>query len=149
MSEFRLLDLTLFTDRDLGTRIFPEILRSQGLTVEIHDDFFGDTTPDEEWLAFVGEKGWIALTRNKKIRYNPIERDAVFYAGVPLFVMRGRWRHDDLARGFTENISNIERFLSRHSPPFIAHVYLPSKSKPNGRVALKLSHQEWLRTMKS
>ena len=28
-------------------------------------------TPDSVWLPIVGDAGWIAISRNKRIRYNP------------------------------------------------------------------------------
>lgn len=71
-----------FTDRDLGNR-FPEILRSAGLTVERHGDRFAPDTPDEEWLAAVGARGWIVLTHDRRIRYKPNERDAVMDTALP------------------------------------------------------------------
>ncbi len=143
MSEYRLPDQVLFTDRDLGTRKFPGPLKKHGLNVEIHDDHFDDDTRDEVWLSFVGEQRWIALTRNKKIRYNPIELETVMRAGVPLFVMRGKWTHAELAKGFIINLPSIERFLSKNAPPFIANVYMPTKSQPRGRVKLWLSYEKW------
>jgi hypothetical protein len=143
MNELRLHDLIFFTDRDLAKREFPGILLDAGLQIKIHDDHFNDTTPDEEWLTWVGEKGWFAITRNKGIRYKPIECDAVMYAGVGLFVMRGKWSHKELARGFLANMNNIERFLQKYEPPFIANVYNPTQSKPYGRVSMWLSYDEW------
>ncbi|MGH9203417.1 MAG: hypothetical protein ACRD2A_19515 [Vicinamibacterales bacterium] len=61
-----------FTDRDLGKR-FPEILAAAGLKVERHADYFSPATPDEEWLQRVGERGWIAVTHDRRIRYKPNE----------------------------------------------------------------------------
>jgi len=50
-----------FTDRDLG-KIFPQILRDAGLTVEKHDDRFDQNTPDEVWLSEVDRRGWVAIS---------------------------------------------------------------------------------------
>lgn len=61
---------TFFTDRDLG-RQFPTLLRDAGISVEQHDDHFPPLTPDVEWLRVIGERGWIALSYNRDIRYNP------------------------------------------------------------------------------
>jgi len=139
-------DPVFFVDRDLGRKIFPTILRDAGLHVEIHDDHFeDDTTSDPVWLGYVGKKGWIAVTRNKDIRYTEVERDAVMIAGVPLFVLRGKWDHKTFGLGFITNLPGILRFLERHDPPFIANVYLPTKSQPKGRVKTWLSYKEWLR----
>ncbi|MFV2000234.1 MAG: hypothetical protein ACC654_07715 [Acidimicrobiia bacterium] len=32
---------------------------------------------DEVWLAHVGQLGWVAVFRDKRIRYRPAERDAL------------------------------------------------------------------------
>ena len=68
--------MIFFTDRDLG-EIFPRVLRDAGLTVERHDDHFDQNTTDDVWLREVGGRGWIAISRNFRIRYQPNERDAV------------------------------------------------------------------------
>jgi hypothetical protein len=64
------LTVVFFTDRDLGLR-FPQILKEAGLTVELHRDHFADDCPDEEWLHAIGERGWISLTHDRRIRYKP------------------------------------------------------------------------------
>jgi hypothetical protein len=83
------LSRVYFTDRDLGKR-FPEILRSSGLNVERHEDHFAPDTPDAEWLEVVGDRGWIAITHDRRIRYKPNERDAVMLHRVALLVVVGR-----------------------------------------------------------
>lgn len=59
-----------FTDRDLGKK-FGQILRDAGLTVERHGDHFAHDCPDEEWLQGVGERQWVAITHDRRIRYKP------------------------------------------------------------------------------
>jgi PIN like domain len=82
------LSVVYFTDRDLGKR-FPEILKSNGLKVERHSDHLAPDTPDAEWLEVVGERGWVALTHDRRIRYKTNERDAVVRHGVALLVVVG------------------------------------------------------------
>lgn len=123
-----------FTDRDLGNR-FPTILRSAGLTVEQHKDHFAPDTPDEAWLAAVGERGWIVLTHDRRIRYKPNERDAVMRHRVALLMIVGAAPYPDLARAFVATLPRIERFLVRHEPPFIAKVYRPSAAGTTRRGA--------------
>jgi hypothetical protein len=114
-----------FTDRDLGKR-FGAILRAGGLTVERHVDHFAPDTPDDVWLAEVGQRGWIALTHDKRIRYKPNERDAVIRHRVGLLVIVGAVPFSELAHAFLATLPSIERFLDNHAPPFIAKVYRPS-----------------------
>lgn len=135
------MSLVYFTDRDLGKR-FPDILREAGLTVERHEDHFVHDTPDEEWLAEVSARGWVALSHNLRIRYTPNERDAVIRHGVSLLIVIGRAPLAELSESFVATLPRIERFLSRHEPPFIAKVYRPSpaekarKANAPGRIEL-------------
>jgi hypothetical protein len=122
------LSFVYFTDRDLGKR-FPEILKSGGLTVERHGDHFAPDTADEAWLEAVGERGWIALTHDRRIRYKPNERDAVIRHGVALLVIVGAAPFPDLAHAFVASLPVVEHFLRRHQPPFIAKVYRPSPAE--------------------
>ena len=117
-----------FTDRDLGNR-FPEILSSAGLAVERHRDHFAHDTRDEEWLAVIGERGWIALTHDGRIRYKPNELAAVERHRLSLLVIIGRAPYPELAASFVASLPRIESFLSRHQPPFIGKVFRPSPAE--------------------
>jgi hypothetical protein len=114
---------TFFTDRDLG-RQFPKILSSAGILVQLHDDLFGPTTPDAEWLGKVGERGWFVLTHDQRIRYKPNERDAVMNAGVGMFVLVGQAPHRELAENFVATrrqlIGSSIEIRARSSRRFIA-----------------------------
>jgi hypothetical protein len=114
-----------FTDRDLGKR-FPAILREAGLTVERHADHFSHDCPDEIWLEAIGQRGWVAITHDGRIRYKPNELAAVIDHRVSLLVMIGHVPYPQLAVGFVATTPRILSFLDRHEPPFIAKVYRPS-----------------------
>ena len=112
---------TFFTDRDLGKQ-FPAELVSAGISVEPHASHFKHNTPDEEWLAEVGRRGWVAVTHDQRIRYKPNELAAVS--------ARCRAPRPDratpmpmLAKNFIASIARIERFFDRHRAPLIAKVY--------------------------
>jgi hypothetical protein len=114
-----------FTDRDLGKR-FPEILRAAGLGVERHADHFEPDCPDEDWLAAVAKRGWIADSHNLRIRYTPNELDAVVRHRVPLLIAIGKAPLPVLAHSFAATRHRIQAFVDAHSPPWIAKVYRPS-----------------------
>jgi len=121
------LSVVFFTDRDLGNR-FPDILSAAGLRVERHRDHFRPASPDEEWLAAVGARGWVAITHDSRIRYKPNELEAVIRNRVRLLVVVGKAPFPELARNFVATVPRIHRFLARHVPPLVAKVYLPSPS---------------------
>jgi hypothetical protein len=84
-------ELVLFLDRNLGRSVVAERLRREGVRVEVHDDHFPDQrTSNEEWLRFAGERGWVVLTPDAKIRYRVNERTAVQSARVRQFVLTAR-----------------------------------------------------------
>jgi hypothetical protein len=119
------LSLVFFTDRDLGKQ-FPMVLKDAGITVERHDAHFAPSTPDEEWLEFVGRRGWIAITHDKRIRHKPNELSAVMGHRVALLIVVGKVPFAELARSFGATRTRIERFVAKHSPPYIAKVYRAS-----------------------
>lgn len=111
-----------FTDRDLGTA-FPEILKNAGLAVERHRDHFPPDCPDEDWLAEVGRREWVALSHDARIRYKPNELAAVIRHRVRLLVIVGKTPFPALAASFVATRGPVEIFLAHAPAPIIAKVY--------------------------
>jgi len=105
------LTFVFFTDRDLGTR-FPEILKGAGLALERHADHFRPDCPDEEWLAEVGKREWVALTHDARIRYKPNERAAVIRHRVRIIAKVYRATPTELAENPAAS-GRIERWYPR------------------------------------
>ena len=111
-----------FVDRSLGRKKVPEALRRAGATVEVHDDHFPQSTPDQIWLTEVGRRGWVVLTADKRIRYRTLERDALIAAGVQAFVLTSI-PGPDMGDIFTSALAKMEAMCAGHgSRPFIAKV---------------------------
>jgi PIN like domain len=68
---------TFFIDRSLGCLQVPEAFRQAGINFIPHEALFPSDARDEEWLTMAGEKGWVVLTKDDKIRYRPLERMAL------------------------------------------------------------------------
>ncbi|MCP3958709.1 MAG: hypothetical protein GY719_12720 [bacterium] len=139
---------TFFVDRDLAGKQFLAILRDASIRVEDHNEHFGPTTPDEEWLAFAGERGWVALSRDKRIRRRSAQTRALMEARVRAFMLVGNATHPELARNIVRTIHRIKRFLRRHREPFIAKISRPNDrdrqlGRP-GNVKMWLSYEDWL-----
>lgn len=114
-------EIVYFTDRDLGHQ-FPEKLRAAGLRVERHDDHFDQLTPDSEWIAEVGRRGWVAVTRDARIRYSPLALETLMTSGARLLVIVGRLTTDEAADVFVRQGKRIERLLRNERKPFIGKV---------------------------
>jgi hypothetical protein len=129
-----------FTDRDLG-KLFPKILREGGLRVEpYHEHFESPTVPDEERLAFVGGRGWVALSRDVRIRYTSVQLESLMAFRVRAFFVVGKAPHQELAECFVRASSRVAGLLRRAHGPFLAKVLCPS-----GEVRMWLTHAEWSR----
>jgi PIN like domain len=114
--------LTFFLDRALGKRFIVQALskRNPEITVKLLDDYFEANVADEEWLRFVGQKGWLAITKDKRIRYRTPALDVIKKEKVKLFIFtRGNLTGQEMAEILTKAIPRIKRFLAKHEPPFI------------------------------
>ena len=110
-----------FTDRDLG-RQFPEALIAAGLRVERHDQHFPTDTADAVWIPEVAQRGWIALSRDKRIRYSPLALNVLRESNTRLFVLVGKLSTQESVDIFLEHQTAIEHFIKTESPPFIAKI---------------------------
>lgn len=113
----------------------------------MHDAHFNNRTRDEQWCPVVAEKGWIALSHNKKMRYKKIERDAIFRSGLAMFYLIGD-NYLEVTRNLIVTLPKIVRFRERNDPPFIAHVTRPNAKiivgSRAGEVRMMLNYKQWL-----
>lgn len=98
-------------------------LRRAEATLHIHDDHFPPDARDEDWLAQIGQRGWIVLTKDHRIRYRHAERLALMKAGVAAFILTsGDLQGQEMAQIFVKALPRITRSLKNHTKPFIAKV---------------------------
>src|SRR5215467_2079382 len=113
------LALVFFVDRSLGQKVIADRLRRNGETVEIHDDHFPQDASDEHWIAAVGEKGWIVLTKDDRIRYRPAALEAYRRHKVRVFIFgSGEMKAQEMADAFVKALPKISRFATRQTAPF-------------------------------
>jgi hypothetical protein len=126
-----------FVDRSLGKNAVASQLRDAGVRVEIHDDWFQPDAPDEAWLTSVGQRGWIVLTKDKRIQHRLIEQAAVVAASVRLFALSGgNLTGTEMGAIFVKAHRRISTCAQANRPPFIARVYR------DGSVKIVMSHKQ-------
>jgi hypothetical protein len=114
---------TFFVDRSLGGQIVANALRDMGERVEAHDDHFKADVADKIWLADVGARRWVVLTKDDRIRRNPMEREALRAAGVAAFFLgRQDLRGDQMAMIVRTALPAMKKALRRFAVPFMARV---------------------------
>jgi len=121
--------LIFFVDRNLGKIKFPGILEAAGVRVERHDAHFGQDATDEEWLSEIAARGWIAITRDRRIRYKPNELQAVIDHDVAMLVLIGEAAIPELAHSFVATLGAIERFVKDRPAPYIGKVYRATETE--------------------
>jgi len=105
----------------------------QSIKHERHGQYFSPGTPDTSWLPFVGEKGWILVTKDKRIRFNDLEREAVVtYRVREFYFTSGNYSGAEMALMLTTALPEIMQLCRKQAPPFIASI---TKS---GKVHLRL-----------
>lgn len=122
-SKLRHEELTFFVDRSLGKEPLASSLRELGFRVELHDDHFPQDAPDSVWLEVVGRRGWVVLSKDKHIRYRPMEREMVREHRCRLFVLTGgSLNSKQIADIFVRTVHKIAKLSQQHPAPFLAHV---------------------------
>lgn len=112
--------LVFFIDRSLGRKYVAQALREAGATVEVHDDHFPQTTPDVDWLAEVGRRGWVVLSKDERIRRNRIEREALEAARVRAFFLTQQdITGQEMADLFRDALPGMTNRAISHPAPFI------------------------------
>jgi hypothetical protein len=104
--------------RAIGRRLV-----EQGLRVELHDDHFPQGTPDAEWLTVVGERRWVVLTKDTRIRYRPNEKGALLAAGVRAFAFAsGNLTGPQMTEAVVKALPKILKLLATHPRAFVARI---------------------------
>ena len=115
---------TLFIDRSLGKHIIADRLRAVGMAVEVHDDHLPQDAPDEDWIALVGRKNWVAITKDRGVRYRTAELQAIRRHSARVIVIRMKnatgW---DIAELLVKARRRIARFAAKTAPQFVAGIY--------------------------
>ena len=115
--------LVLYLDRNLGRHLLAGKLRQSGFVVEVHDDHLPIDSPDQEWIELASRENWIAVTKDRNIRYRFAEIDAIkrFNAGV--FVVRAKnTTAEDIANMLIKAKKRIERHAKSTSKPFVSGI---------------------------
>jgi predicted nuclease of predicted toxin-antitoxin system len=112
-----------FIDRSLGVEPIRAELVKAGLVVEIHDDHFARDEEDRVWLRSAGERGWVVLTKDQKLRYRPLEIEALRASTARVFVLTaGNLRGVEIGVVFLEALPQICKILENVPGPFVARV---------------------------
>ncbi|GAA0578008.1 toxin-antitoxin system, toxin component, PIN family protein [Kribbella sandramycini] len=106
--------LRFFFDRSLG-KSSASRLRAHGWTTHLIAEFYPDdaaNVPDEVWIAEGCSRGWILLTKDKKIRYRAQELQAL-ERGQLFCLASGNLQLEQMAQRFIDAEGAILRAAAR------------------------------------
>lgn len=89
----------------------------------MHDDNFARDAKDQDWLAEVGKRGWVVLTKDKRFQNRDLELQAVASSKVAVFMLTaGSIQGSEMADIFVRSIVKIGNVAKSNRRPFIATV---------------------------
>ena len=126
-------DFVLYLDENLhNCQPILDALAQHGVTHERHGSHFPPGAEDTTWLPTVGKHGWLLLTKDKRMRFNELEKSAIQRNRVREFYFAsGNYSGTEMAVMLVTALREMARFYRRYDPPFIASI---SKS---GKVSLR------------
>lgn len=104
-----------FFDRSLGKES-ARLLRAMGHVVHLVADLYPDdaqSIPDQQWIAEGCERGWVLLTKDKRIRYRADEL-AALQNGHLFCLSDGNANLDAISGAFGAAMPAILRAVRRH-----------------------------------
>ena len=113
----------LYLDRNLGNHIIAGALRAEGHLVEIHDDHLPIDAPDEDWIQLCSDRNWIAVTKDKNIRYRSAEIDTIMAYRARVIVIRAKnATGQDIAELLVSHHRRLKRYSEATPAPFVAGI---------------------------
>jgi hypothetical protein len=117
-------DFILYLDENLDNcQPIIDVLIAIGVQFKRHRDFHPRGALDETWLPFVAERAWVVLTKDKRNRYNEIERDALRRHRVREFYFgSGNFTGAEMAQALAKAISGMKRISRAYTPPVVGSI---------------------------
>jgi len=114
-------ETVFFLDECLGGGKVSRALKDAGVSFETSGNHFCRGTPDEEWLAEVGRRGWVVLTHDKGIRKHKAELLALRENHVRAFIVAAKGlRGEEIGALLVRSMPEMLKILQRTEPPMIA-----------------------------
>lgn len=119
-----LRDFIVYLDENLDNcEPILNALQSEQVDCKRHRDFFKRGTADAEWLRYVSERSWVVLTKDKRNRYNEIERHALRRHRVREFYFgSGNFTGVEMAQALSRAIPEMMRICRSFDPPVVASI---------------------------
>jgi hypothetical protein len=104
-----------------GCEPIQSALAAKQIKYERHHSHLPSGVEDHVWLKFVGERGWIAVSKDKGYTHTPLEKAQIDAHKIRYFAFSsGVLSGEEMATILSMHIEKIIRFIRKQDPPFIA-----------------------------
>ena len=104
-------------------RELADALHQRGRLVYMHSQVFPDQTPDRVWIPEVARRGWIIVTRDRRLQYRRLEWMAFLRAKARVLWFKGdRASNLQITNGFLGALPVIDELTALLRPPYIIKV---------------------------
>jgi PIN like domain len=120
----QLEDFILYLDENLDNcRAIVDALTDSGIKFERHAHHFPRGTLDHVWLPFIAERSWVVLTKDKRNRYNDLERESIRKYKIREFYFgRGDFSGSEMAAALIAAIPEMKKLCRVYNPPLVGSV---------------------------
>ena len=112
-----------FIDECLGRSVSDAVAAALELDEEVRvlADHFERGTKDEVWLRDVGQRGWVVLTMDSRLRHRPNERVALISASVAAFMVKAA-RGGVMAERVARALPQVRTALRSSNVPLVGTI---------------------------
>lgn len=122
--QLQLEDFILYLDENLDNcQPILDALSTNQVQHRRHRDHFPRGTADEVWLKYVAERSWVVLTKDKRNRYNQIEREALRRHRVREFYFgSGNFTGAEMGDALAKSLSQMKALVRSFNPPLVGSI---------------------------
>jgi len=111
----------IFFDRSIPRGVVEAVKQVREDACWLEDVFEEGWIKDREWIPEVGARGWLVITKDKKIRTRPEERRAIKENDVGCFILNyrqplNRW---EILKLVTSTLDEMEEKFANTPRPFL------------------------------
>jgi hypothetical protein len=117
-------DFILYLDENLDNcKPILDVLLNNRVQHHRHSDHFARGVADEVWLEYVAERAWVVLTKDKRNRYNELERVVLRQYGVREFYFgSGNVTGTEMAQALVIAIPRMRTLIREYGPPLVGSI---------------------------
>ncbi|HLG30841.1 MAG TPA: DUF5615 family PIN-like protein [Candidatus Brocadiales bacterium] len=125
------MGIKFFVDENLGIDLVNGLRLLGRKNIEHLEETFPKGTEDEIWLNYIGERGYVLITKDKGIRKNPKEKQALQrYKIVAFFLGGSQMGITEISKQIINAWGKMEALAQRQKKKGVAGAFIV---RPGGR----------------